>query len=380
MLTYGALVWAHRKMPDYLVSRLTKLNRLAAMGLGPMRRNTPTAGLEIILDFQPLDLVVKEEGLKAFGRLKNNEHLRTVWDGLGRPVKGHRRFWADLAASSNISLPEEDKCALTFNWAPPFSFLSNRVNMPSVRFFVAATCSEHAAAIGIVAVISVNQSYPGRICTVSGHKLTGSSTTTAILASIISCCRGLGADDRASGVNFCVAVPACLCKPFVATKTALDCIAAIRDTGRVSFSQPRNLWENVMVKNALKAAKLAIVGEVGDLVAPPPKGTISLNVQNWIRATWSKRWRNSTDDSQTKIWLSSADQKLAKSLLQKSRIELGIRIQFLTGHGPWWQNRFTTTTTRNCSFNSYQELTKRQSKRAQLLWISVLPDTKKKIS
>jgi hypothetical protein len=29
-------------------------------------------------------------------------------------------------------------------------------------------------------------------------------------------------------------------------------------------------------------------------------------------------------------------------------------------------------------FNSYQELTKRQSKGAQLLWISVLPDTKTK--
>jgi hypothetical protein len=309
------------------------------MGLGPMRRNSPTAGLEIILDFQPLDLVVKGEGLKAFGRLKNNEHLRTVWDGLGRPVNGHRRSWADLAASSNISLPEEDKCALAFNWAPPFSFLSDRVNMPSMRFFVAATCSEHAAAVGIVAVISVNQSYPGRICTVSGHKLMGSSTTTALLAAIISCCRGLGADDLASGVNFCVrAVPASLCKPFVATKTALDCIAAIRDTGKVSFSQPCNLWEKVMVKKALKAAKLAIVGEVWDLVAPspPPKGTISLNVQNWVRATWSKRWRNSSDCRQTKIWFSSADPKLAKSLLQKSRIELGIRIQFLTGHG-WLQ-------------------------------------------
>jgi hypothetical protein len=270
VLTYGALVWAHRKIPDYLVSRLTKLNRLAAMGLGPMRRNSPTAGLEIILDFQPLDLVVKGEGLKAFGRLKNNEHLRTVWDGLGRPVNGHRRSWADLAASSNISLPEEDKCALAFNWAPPFSFLSDRVNMPSMRVFVAATCSEHAAAVGIVAVISVNQSYPGRICTVSGHKLMGSSTTTALLAAIISCCRGLGADDLASGVNFCVrAVPASLCKPFVATKTALDCIAAIRDTGKVSFSQPCNLWEKVMVKKALKAAELAIVGEVWDLVAPP---------------------------------------------------------------------------------------------------------------
>jgi hypothetical protein len=91
-----------------------------------------------------------------------------------------------------------------------------------------------------------------------------------------------------------------------------------------------------MVKKALKAAELAIVGEVGDLVALPPKGTISLNVQNWIRATWPKRWRNSTDCRQTKIWLSSADQKLAKSLLQESRIELGIRIQFLTGHG-WLQ-------------------------------------------
>jgi hypothetical protein len=335
MLSYGALVWAHRNIPDYLVNRLTTLNRLAATGLGPMRRNTPTAGLEVILDLQPLDLVVKGDGLKAYGRLTNGKHLRTAWDGLGRLFKGHRRFWADLAVKNNISLIHEDVCALTFNWAPPFSYMLDRINPPRVRIFVAATYCERVAAVGIVVVLSVNQSLTGTIHTVMGLKLLEASTTTATLASIISCCRGLGAIDMASGVDFCMkSIPAGLGKPFVATKTVLECLAAIREIGIVSFSQPRNLWEKVMVRKALKAAELALTGDVWELLsAPPPKGTISSNVQKWTRETWTKRWTKSKGYRQTKIWFSSADQTLAKSLLQKTRIELGIRIQYLTGHG-----------------------------------------------
>jgi hypothetical protein len=98
MLSYGALVWAHRNIPDYLVNRLTTLNRLAATGLGPMRRNTPTAGLEVILDLQPLDLVVKGDGLKAYGRLTNGKHLRTGrpgmdWAGSLRATGGSGPTW-----------------------------------------------------------------------------------------------------------------------------------------------------------------------------------------------------------------------------------------------------------------------------------------------
>jgi hypothetical protein len=219
-----------------------------------MRQNTPTAGLEIILDFHSLDLVVKGEGLKAFGRLVNVNHLRTVWDGLGRLCKGHRRFWADLAVSNDISLLKEDVCPLAFNWVPPFHYLSSRDNTPSVRFFVAATCSEHEAAVSIVVVKTVNQSRIGRVHAVSGQKLLGSSTTSAIVASITSCCRGLWPDDLASGVDFCMkSIPVSLGKPFIVVKTILDCITAIREVGSVSLSQPCNLWEKVMEQKALKA-------------------------------------------------------------------------------------------------------------------------------
>jgi hypothetical protein len=100
----------------------------------------------------------------------------------------------------------------------------------------------------------VHQSRIGRVHAVSGQKLLGSSTTSAIVASITSCCRGLGANDLAFGVDFCMkSIPVSLGKPFIVVKTILDCITAIREVGSVSLSQPCNLWEKVMEQKALKA-------------------------------------------------------------------------------------------------------------------------------
>jgi hypothetical protein len=61
-LTYGSLVWGHKKLPKYLIDQLTNLNRLAALGVGPIRPKTPQAGLEIILNLTPEDIVITGAG------------------------------------------------------------------------------------------------------------------------------------------------------------------------------------------------------------------------------------------------------------------------------------------------------------------------------
>ena len=52
IMLYAASVWASR-LDTKTAAGLKRLNRLALMGLGPMRKSTPTAGLEIILDVPP---------------------------------------------------------------------------------------------------------------------------------------------------------------------------------------------------------------------------------------------------------------------------------------------------------------------------------------
>ena len=63
-------------------NKQTKLIRLMAQTMMPMRKGTPTAGLEVILDLPPLDLVVENLTLKAMTRVLPHNH--TCWDGMGK--------------------------------------------------------------------------------------------------------------------------------------------------------------------------------------------------------------------------------------------------------------------------------------------------------
>ena len=65
---------------------LRQLNRLAACLTSPVKKNTPTAGLEVILGLKPLDLVALESGMADSIRWKP----RIRWDGIGfQSTRGH---------------------------------------------------------------------------------------------------------------------------------------------------------------------------------------------------------------------------------------------------------------------------------------------------
>ena len=47
---------------------------------------------------------------------------------------------------------------------------------------------------------------------------------------------------------------------------------------------------------------------------------------------WNRKWQNAQEGVQTKMWLPQIDLSLTKSLLQLTRVTLGLCIQFITGH------------------------------------------------
>ena len=75
--------------------------------LAPMRRNTPTAGLEVILDRTPIDLVIMGEGLKSFTRTQGKIPMK--WQGIGKSNRlGHILKWRKLL-DGNIEPIQDDK-------------------------------------------------------------------------------------------------------------------------------------------------------------------------------------------------------------------------------------------------------------------------------
>ena len=82
--TYGAVVWGSGTFSKDLIKSLEKLHRLALMQITPVRKSTPTAGLEIIYGLEPIDLHVKNVAVNTAMR------LQPQWGKALFGIKGHR--------------------------------------------------------------------------------------------------------------------------------------------------------------------------------------------------------------------------------------------------------------------------------------------------
>ena len=99
--SYGCLVWARACHGTLAKDRLSKLNRLIALSMMPLRKGTPTAGLEVALDLMPLDLKIEELSLRAMLRVL--PHNRTKWPGFGEKGKGHLKWGKDMLLSAGVN-------------------------------------------------------------------------------------------------------------------------------------------------------------------------------------------------------------------------------------------------------------------------------------
>ena len=97
IVTYGSIVWGHKA--ESLAKPLHRLQRLALLCTGSFAPSTPTKGLEIILNYMPLDLNIMEEAEKTAIRIKGRNKKK--WDYIGKGEgRGHlfyyRRDWGEL--------------------------------------------------------------------------------------------------------------------------------------------------------------------------------------------------------------------------------------------------------------------------------------------
>jgi ribonuclease HI len=101
-LTYGAAVWAHRASHSGNAHKLKQVQRLGMLRVSPMRRNTPTTGLEVILGVPPLSLYIQSLASATYNRLhlKPNVH----WTGQRGNTLGHINWLQSIS----ITLPHKD--------------------------------------------------------------------------------------------------------------------------------------------------------------------------------------------------------------------------------------------------------------------------------
>ena len=106
IVLYGAIVWAHKVPPSF--KPFIRLQRLAMLGTGSYLKSTPTLGLEVTLNYTPLDILAKMEAFKASARI--SERNLSQWDGIGfGSRRGHlylsSRDWGNI-----------DRMPTTYQW------------------------------------------------------------------------------------------------------------------------------------------------------------------------------------------------------------------------------------------------------------------------
>jgi len=319
-LTYGSLVWGHRIGQS---KRLDGLNRLALRGLAPMRDKTPTAGLEVLTDTMPLDILIRGEGLKAFQR--NHEFLKTawVWDRISKcPTVSTFNTWRNLAKGNGLALEREDT-HFSFNWIPQLTIAKpDKSCILSQERTIAEIGARDKTPEGYIKIrrgegLQVVRHYQANptprmgqmVCsllTAACHLLIASAHTgDTVMFKIPKAATGMFAF-------------------FIKRRTAHECLEAIKLLRRrspyLSYVRWKPPWP-------LSGRETFI-----QLKIPRPRGTFSDAVSQWCYTVWNNRWTNMRECGQTRFWVPKVDRELAKSILELPRNILGIVFQFTTGH------------------------------------------------
>ena len=90
-LIYRCLVWGHKITKKKHGKKLNHINRIACMASTTITRITPQASLEIMTCTHPLDLFIKEVGMTAYIRLKNQ--LDKAWAPKKSFQIPHLQYW-----------------------------------------------------------------------------------------------------------------------------------------------------------------------------------------------------------------------------------------------------------------------------------------------
>jgi hypothetical protein len=83
IVTYAATVWWPRVKFKTSQAELSKLQRVACLGITGAIKTTPTAAMEVLLGLPPLHLQVEAEAMMGSYRLRCNEQWKPKSVGFG---------------------------------------------------------------------------------------------------------------------------------------------------------------------------------------------------------------------------------------------------------------------------------------------------------
>ena len=334
-LTYGAIIWAKACETKGLRDKLSKLNRLISLLMCPMRKKSPTAGLQVLLDLQPVDLVIREAALKSF--LRVNAHHRTRWDGMGQNKSyGHLKWCSVILKNHNIKPDGYDK-TIFLNLDRRFrtDLESQALGLPTTTS--STQCYTDGSRLG-------NRSGYGLCITQDGSEITKKNGYLGQNATVFQ--SEVYAIQKASEILRNLNIKSVTI--FTDSQAALQALAKVQINSSVvknCILELNKLGENTSVdikwikahsgfsgnERADQMAKSGTKKLVEEKIPPPYRLALS-KIEEATRQLWDQRWTQSTDCRQTKQWFPVTNNTVSKKLMRTTRHQLGHIVQLVTGH------------------------------------------------
>ena len=335
---YGANVFARACKTQTNKEKFSKLNRLIAGCMMPMRRSTPTNGLEVILNLPPLDLKVEERALKTMLRVL--PQIKETWDGLGTKQEISSLAWArKLLKKMDIDPSFDDSCQPTLNVSRNFE-----VNLDSFKSGLPISNSTTKCySDGSKQTTSGKTGY-GLVVT-RGDFMIGSENAqlknwnsvfqAEIYAIDKSCCllRDLDVKDVTIFSDSMSGLQA-LDGTQTRSKTIknLDSLNLLGQRCKVELAWVRGHDNNTGNEIADYLAKTGSTNETNIVELPPPKSIAKMKIKEAMYKQWKERWLLTNTSRQTKIFFPNIDVKKSGAIINLDRKTLGMMIQVLTGH------------------------------------------------
>ena len=338
-LSYGCVVWSRICKNEVMKLKLSRLNRLMALSMCPIRKGAPTQGLEIILGLKPIALKIEEHALKSMLNVLPYTNGNSTWNGIGHGKNsyGHLKWGKDQLLKMGIHEISFDKTnVLNLNQKFSVDLESFSSGLPVHHSDIAAYTdgSKLTGAAGYGFGITKGNTVISRG---NGSLDIENSVFQSEVLAIQKCCEKLIEIDTNSVTIFSDSRSAIssLAGLKVKSKTVKNCIEKLNILGTKSeviikwikahCNHPGNEYADY-------EAKLGTSNIDNKIVVPPPISWAKSKISQAIEKKWCQNWQNYGKARQTKIWFPGINKKATNSLIKLNRMELGTAIAMLTGH------------------------------------------------
>ena len=341
-LTYGAVVWGKVTAHDKAIQlKLKKLNRLISLLMMPLRKGTPTDGIEVILNLVPLDLEVQKATLKGYLRvIESVTIVNSKWIDAGKGRRqGHHKWCSSRLQGMDVSPNHDRKKFLnleTFYNVDLKSKLSGQPNCnTNLVCYTDGSKMNNRSGYG---VFISKDNYEVE----STYGALGSKTSVyqAEVYAIHKCCELLSkmepepvtifTDNQSALVSL-----AQMTGKSTVVQQCIDSLNKLAKSRSVTIKWIKAHFDHCGNEMADALAKSGTENTLVEEAIPPPISYANFRIKEHIKELWLERWTSKSNKEfckQTKIWFPKVNEKLSKHLINLNKLSLGRVVQGITGH------------------------------------------------